>query len=347
MASSSDDILARKQDHLDVVLQQDVGFGQLTTGFEHIRFVHNALPELNLEDIDLSASLFGTKLKAPILMSSMTGGPVHAAKINRHLAEAAQELGIAFAVGSQRVALEGKGEFGIDVNIRQYASNSVILGNIGGAQISQTSGVEMAKRAIEMIEANGIYVHLNPLQEAVQSGGNTDWRGVLHGIELLCKEGLNVAVKEVGFGLSTDVIRRLVSSGVSVIDVAGAGGTNWARVEGYRDPRTDKIAKAFTDWGIPTAAAVKAARNIAPEATIIASGGIRNGIDIAKAIRLGADIGAQAAATLKAATESTDAVVAHFQEIIDVLKLTLFVTGSADLTALKSAQVENGGLTHP
>ena len=333
------DIAQRKADHIEVVLGEDVGFGRVTNGFEAIRFVHNALPELALADVDVSTSFVGRGLKAPLLISSMTGGPGRAEAINIHLSEAAEALGIALGVGSQRIALEAQGAGGLTPDLRRRAPSIPLIGNLGAAQILGDHGVTTTKRAIEMIEADALFIHLNPLQESVQPGGDTDWRGVLKALEAVVTAGLPIIVKEVGFGLSADVIRRLTDVGVTLFDVAGAGGTNWARVEGARDADgpTARIASAFTEWGIPTAQAVMDARSVAPGATIIASGGIKDGVDAAKALRLGADLVGQAAGTLGAATTSTDAVVSHFQEKIDTLKITCFCTGSADLAALKSA----------
>lgn len=340
MTDTPSDISRRKSDHIDIVLGQDVGFAGLTTEFERIRFVHTALPEMALDEIDLSATLFGRPLQAPLLISSMTGGPNHAEAINRHLAEAAEALGIALAIGSQRIALEDHGAGGLSKELRQLAPSVPLIGNLGAAQIRGEDGLTLARHAIEMIGADGLYIHLNPLQEAIQPGGDRDWRGVLKGIEQLCRADLPIAVKEVGFGLSADVVRQLIDVGVKIIDIAGAGGTNWARVEGRRGRAGHELAEAFTDWGIPTAKAVHDARLIAPKATIIASGGIRTGVEAAKAIRLGADIAGQAAGTLAPATKSTEAVIEHFRQVIEGLRITCFVTGSAGLDQLRKAKLE-------
>ena len=339
--SDKSDIARRKADHIDVVLQKDVGFARLTAGFDHIRFTHCALPELSLDEIDLGARLFGKKLKAPFLISSMTGGPEHAGRINAHLAECAQELGIAMAVGSQRIALEDQGSGGMTKELRRQAPDVPLIGNLGAAQIRGPEGTDRARRALDMIEADGLFIHLNPLQEAVQRGGDTDWTGVLGAIEALVRDGLPVAVKEVGFGLSGDVVRQLTSAGVKVVDVAGAGGTNWARVEGYRDEAANEVATSFTEWGIPTANAIADARAIAPDVTLIGSGGVRSGVDAAKAIRLGADIIGQAAPTLGKAIEGPEPLIDHFKNLMDVLRITCFVTGSRDIAALKKVPLQS------
>lgn len=331
-------IATRKSDHIDIVLTQDVGFGRLSTGFSAVHFVHNALPELRLEDIDLATEFAGRSLKAPLLISSMTGGPAKAETINRHLAEAANALGIALAIGSQRIALEEQGAGGMTRALRAAAPNVPLIGNIGAAQLLGPAGVDRARRAIDMIGADALYVHLNPLQEAVQDGGDTDWRGILGAIVSLVEVGVPVVVKEVGFGLSADVISRLSEAGVTAFDVAGAGGTNWARVEaGRHDGLLADVAQAFTEWGIPTARAIADARAAAPDATIIGSGGIKDGVEAAKAIRLGADLIGQAAAVLGPALESTDAVIIHFEKLINTLRVACFVTGSRSISALRRA----------
>ncbi|MEM9989539.1 MAG: type 2 isopentenyl-diphosphate Delta-isomerase, partial [Pseudomonadota bacterium] len=296
---------------------------------------------------DLSANLFGKPMKAPLLISSMTGGPEKAERINSHLGEAAQELGLGFAVGSQRIGLEQKGDKGLNKDLRRCAPSIPLMGNLGAAQILGQEGLKNALNAVEMIEADGLYIHLNPLQEAVQIGGDTDWRGVLDALSHLVKEGIPLAVKEVGFGLSAQVVRQLMDIGVTVIDIAGAGGTNWARVEGAREveSRLSKVAANFTEWGIPTTQALVSAREVVPTATLVASGGIRTGVEAAKAIRLGADVVGQAASTLEAALTSTEAVIEHFQVMIDSLRIACFCTGSKDLKALKKAKLFENTLT--
>ena len=332
--SDRSEIARRKADHIDAVLSGEVGFDRLTTGLEEVRFAHCALPELDMAGIDLSATLLGRRHRLPFLISSMTGGPTRAAGINETLAEAAQACGVALGVGSQRIALEGRGGEGFG-RLKDRCPDVALLGNIGAAQIRGRRGVDTARRSIEMIGADGLFVHLNPLQEAVQAGGDTDWRGVLPSIEALVREGLPVAVKEVGFGLSRSVVRRLAEVGVTILDVAGAGGTNWARVEGARG--ASRVAEAFADWGVPTARAVQEARAAAPHATIIASGGLRDGVDAAKAVRLGAGFAGFAGAVLDAATRGPEAVAAWFAEREAELRAACLCTGSADLDALRGA----------
>lgn len=334
------DIDTRKSDHLDIVLEPRLAGRRAASGLDDIRFEHCALPEIALSEIDLSVSFLGRRLDAPLLISSMTGGPERAARINSHLAEAAEELRIALAIGSQRIAIEGRASGGLDRSLRDRAPSVPLLANIGGAQLVLGYGEAEAMRAVEMIGADALIVHLNPLQEAVQAGGDTDWRGVLAAIERLASIlPVPIVAKEVGAGLSGSVARRLVGAGVSVIDVAGAGGTSWAAVEAERadNPSAEARALLFSDWGIPTARALADVRRACPQATIIGSGGIRTGLDAARAIRCGADLVGQAAASLAAADRSTEAVVAHFSDVAAALKIACFCTASSSLKALKAA----------
>ena len=341
--NGGDAIRNRKDQHLDVVLAGG-GRHARDAGFDAVRFVHEALPDLDHRKIDLGADFLGRRLKAPLLISSMTGGPSRAEAINAHLAEAAQQLGIALAVGSQRGALAGGGDAGgLDRTLRDRAPDTPILANIGAAQLTRGFGVDAARRAIEMIGADALIVHLNPLQEACQPEGDRDWWGVGAALEALIRKlGAPVVVKETGAGLSASTARRLIDMGAAAIDIAGAGGANWGLIEGERatDPADKAHALAFADWGIPTALAIAEARAACPRAVIIGSGGIRDGVDAAKAIRLGADVVGQAAGVLAAATVSTEAVVGHFQVVIQQLRTACFSTGSANLAALKHAPLQ-------
>lgn len=338
---TNDAIRDRKDQHLDVVLSGG-GRHARDAGFDAVRFVHEALPDLDHAKIDLGADFLGRRLKAPLLISSMTGGPARAEAINAHLAEAAQALGIAMAVGSQRAALEGA-DAGLDQSLRRRAPDTPILANIGAAQLTRGFGVDEARRAVEMIGADALIVHLNPLQEACQPEGDRDWWGVGAALEALVHRlETPVVVKETGAGLSAATARRLEAMGVAALDVAGAGGANWGLIEGERatDSADKAHALAFADWGIPTASAIARVRAACPDMVLIGSGGIRDGVDAAKAIRLGADIVGQAAGVLQAATVSTDAVVAHFQMVIRQLRTVCFCTGSANLQALRTAPLQ-------
>jgi isopentenyl-diphosphate delta-isomerase len=330
----------RKNDHLDIVLDPRLAIATAQTGLAAYRFEHCALPELNLYDIDLTTTLFGRRLQAPFLISSMTGGAERAEAINQHLAEAAEELGIALAVGSQRIALETGADQGLNRELRRLAPSVPLLANIGAAQLVGGFGLNHAQRALDMLDADALIIHLNPLQEAVQADGDRDWRGILGAIERLAA-GLDkpLVVKEVGAGIGATVARQLADAGVALIDVAGSGGTSWAAVEAERAPSAAdrEVALAFSDWGIPTAQALIAARQACPDTALIASGGIRNGVDAAKALRLGADYVGQAAAVLRSATLSSADVVSHFRILIRQLRIACFCTGSANLAQLRQA----------
>lgn len=334
------ELLQRKNDHLDIVLDPGRAATRARTGFQYWRFEHCALPELDFDRIDLSTTLFGKAMNAPLLISSMTGGAERALSINHHLAQAAQALGLAMGVGSQRIALEGAANLGLDRSLREVAPTIPLLANLGAAQLRNQRGIDAARRAVEMIDADALIIHLNPLQEALQRGGDRDWRGVLESIARVVKAlDVPVVVKEVGAGLSVDVARRLSDAGAAMLDVAGAGGTSWAAVEGERANTEHEraVAMAFAAWGIPTAEALDDIHGALPRIPLIASGGIADGIDAAKALRLGADLVGQAAATLASAGVSGEAVTEHFRILIDQLRVVCFCTGSATLADLKQA----------
>lgn len=331
----------RKNEHLEIVLS---GRGRASghAGFDEIAFEHAALPELDMDDIDLSTVFLGQRINAPFLVSSMTGGPMRAAAINENLAQACQELNLPLAVGSQRIAIEGQENAGINSDLRRLAPSIPLLANFGAAQLNLGFGLAEAERAVEMIGADALIIHLNPLQEAVQPEGNRDWRGLLGHIEALARTlSVPIIAKEVGAGISGGMARRLVDAGVAVIDVAGSGGTSWALVEAERAQTQEQaaIARAFANWGVPTAYAIADVRQACPDAYIIGSGGIRDGIDAAKAIRLGADLVGQAAGVLAAATQSAEAVVSHFTVLMAQLRIACFCTGSADLSRLRQARL--------
>jgi isopentenyl-diphosphate delta-isomerase len=328
----------RKADHIRINLEEDVNFKSLTTGLKHYRFEHNAVPEIDLAVVDTGVSVFGRTLQAPFLIASMTGGTDQAGRINRRLAEAAEERGIAMGVGSQRAALENP-EVARSFQIRSFAPTALIFANLGAVQLNYGYGVEECRRAVDMIEANALILHFNPLQEAVQPGGNTNFANLYSKVEAICRElTVPVIAKEVGWGFSEENARRLADCGIAAIDVAGSGGTSWSQVEMYRAPTEmrRRIAATFIDWGTPTAEAILAARRGAPDLPIIASGGLRNGLDIAKCIGLGACLGSMAGPLLKAAVKSTAAVL----ETIDIthteLKIAMFAAGIPNAAALQN-----------
>ena len=332
----------RKDDHLDIVLATGNTSHGTDPGWSALRFEHCALPELSLDAVSLHTTLFDKALRAPLLISSMTGGAQRAGFINQHLAEAAQALGIAMGVGSQRVSLRGGDDQGLTHELRRLAPDIPILANLGAAQLREADGLDLARRAVDQVQADALIVHLNPLQEAVQPEGDRDWRGVLSSIETLCRQlDVPIIVKEVGAGLSPSVAKALQDVGVRMVDIAGAGGTSWAAVEAGRASNAAEraVAMAFAGWGIPTAQAVLDVRRALPNLGLIASGGVRDGVDVAKAIRLGADLVGQAAGVLDAAMISTEAVVEHFDIVQRQLRIACFCTGSRDLTALRHARL--------
>lgn len=330
---------SRKVDHIKINLERDVQFPRLTTGLERYRFLHNAVPELDLADIDISLELFGKRLNAPLLISSMTGGTEMARRINRHLAEAAESHGVAMGVGSQRAAVEDK-SLARSYDIRDIAPNALIFANIGAVQFNYGYGVDLCRGAVDMIGADALILHFNVLQEAVQPEGDTNFAGLLDKIADVCaKVGVPVIAKEVGWGFSEQNVRDLAAAGVSAIDVAGAGGTSWSQVERYRAPSNfhEEVAAAFEDWGIPTTDAILYAVKGAPSLPVIASGGLRTGLDVAKCIALGATLGGLAGPFLKAADESVEKVDHLLRVLTAQLRVAMLCTASLDLNALRNA----------
>jgi isopentenyl-diphosphate delta-isomerase len=328
---------SRKADHIRINLEEDVKSG-LTSGLEHYHFVHQALPDLNLEDIDLSIEVFKRVLRAPILISSMTGGTEEAGDINRTLAEAAQETGIAMGLGSQRAAIENP-DLSSTFQVRQYAPDALLFANLGAIQLNYGYGVEQCQRAVDMIEADALILHLNALQEAVQPEGDTRFAGLLSKIEIVCQSlPVPVIVKEVGWGFSEQTARQLEAAGVSAIDVAGAGGTSWTQVEMHRakDQDQSRLAAAFLNWGVPTSQAIINVRSAAPGIKIFASGGLRDGIDIAKCIALGASIGGMASPFLKAANHSLSETIDTIRLIKRQIQVAMFASGAEDLDRLQN-----------
>ncbi len=327
----------RKTEHLRINLEEEVQFLEVTNGFENYRFIHQALPEIALEHIDLATTFLGKTLRAPLLVSSMTGGATDAERINHHLAQAAQATGIAMGLGSQRAALENE-SLARTYRVREFAPDILLFANLGAIQLNYRYGVDECQRAVEMIQADALVLHLNPLQEAVQGKGNTDWSDLLKRIERVCRAlSVPVVVKEVGFGISEEVARKLAGAGVAAIDVAGAGGTSWAAVESRRATTEELrlLAEKFWDWGIPTADSLRRARRGAPHLPLIASGGIRDGIETAKAIALGATLAGLASPLLKAANVSADAAMSAIQLLAAQLRVAMFGIGAANLRALR------------
>jgi len=328
----------RKHDHLRIALNEDIDFHGLTTGLEEYSFVHQALPEVDRDRIDSSVTMFKKKLSAPLLISAMVGGVPSALRINRDLAAAAQSLGIAMGLGSARRALEDPG-VAQSYKVRDVAPDILLFANLGAVQLNYGRGVDDCSRVIEMSQADALVLHLNPLQEALQPEGNTDFSGLLAKIEEVCRGlAVPVIVKEVGWGISEDLARKMCDAGVSAIDTAGAGGTSWAEVERLRakSRRVNRIASTFSMWGIRTADSVLMVRRGAPALPLIASGGVRTGLDVAIAIALGADIAGLAAPLVKAANVSEEVVIEELGDIVAELRLAMFCAGAGDLPSLKA-----------
>jgi isopentenyl-diphosphate Delta-isomerase len=333
----------RKKEHLELCLDTTSVTGRFGTGLDRYSFVHNALPELDIDEIDVSTKFLGMQLRAPILISSMTGGFALARQVNRNLAAAAQCLGIAMGVGSQRVAIEAP-SVADSFEVRDVAPDILLLSNLGAVQLNYGYTVDHCRRAIEMIGANGLILHLNVLQEAVQPEGNRNFKGLTERITHVCRQlEVPVVVKEVGSGISAEVAGRLKQAGVKAIDVAGRGGTSWYAVEAQRAAKRGKPAETtFADWGIPTEEALIAVRQAVPDLEIVASGGIRTGLDIAKSISLGADVGAFGQPLLAAALESPEKVIEFIRRIIYEIKVTMLCVGARNLDALKKIPLTRG-----
>jgi len=337
VSESATETQNRKADHIRVCLQDDVQFRQTTSGLERYRLRHCALPELDWDEVDLSTQFLGKTLHAPLLISSMTGGTDQARTINQRLAAIAQHYQIAMGVGSQRVALENP-EVRATFAVRAIAPNIPLFANLGAVQLNYGCTVQSCQRIVDWLEADALILHLNPLQEAVQTGGDRNFRGLLSQIKTLCHQlPVPVIAKEVGNGISGALAEKLLDAGVSAIDVAGAGGTSWAKVEGERakDPLQRRLGTTFADWGLPTAECLTEVRSIAPQVPLIASGGLRNGLDVAKAIALGANLGGLALPFLQAASESETALHDLMEGLLAELKTALFCTGSGTLAALQ------------
>lgn len=332
----------RKRDHIDIVMS-GVARHSAPAGFDHIHFMHNALPEVDYASIDLSAQFLGKRLRLPFLASSMTGGPDVAERINRAIAEAAQAMGFAMGVGSQRISLTTADRHGLGPELRRIAPDIPIYGNLGAVQLVHGMGPDDARRAVEALQADALILHLNPLQEALQAGGDRNWSGVEAAIEKLARLlEVPIIAKEVGSGISGEAARRLVSCGVAAIDVAGVGGTSWAAVEGSRagDAQGQSLGEIFRNWGIPTARCLVDVSEACPNVPLIASGGVRHGLDGAKAIRLGATLLGQAAALLGPAMAGTEAVIAHVEAFATALRIACLATGSPNLAALRTAPLQ-------
>jgi len=322
----------RKADHLRIAAGGGVEHAS-PTGLAQVRLRHRALPERDLGDVSLATDLLGSRLAAPLLVSAMTGGTEAAEVVNRRLIRAASAHGIGLVLGSGRRLLEDP------ALLRTYRPEAgerppLLLANLGAAQVRGPLGPERAERLVELLDADGLSVHLNPLQEAVQPEGQPDFAGVLDGIAAAVARlaPRPVVVKEVGFGMDGADVALLRGAGVAAVDVAGGGGTNWALVEGQRDPAAGARAAAFADWGVPTAVALAEARSAAPELALIASGGLRDGVDVAKSLALGASAAGLARALLVAA--QADRAGEAVRTVIEQLRIAVWAAGAGSAAAL-------------
>lgn len=318
-------------------LERDVDSKGVASGFEAYRFVNCALPEIDLQDVDTSSTLFGRTLSAPILISCMTGGTAEARRINRVLAQAAQEHRFAMGLGSARALIESP-ELLDTFDVRGVAPDVLLFANLGAVQLNKGYGASECRRLIEMLQADALVLHLNAIQEALQPEGDTCFRGLLEKIAGVCAQlGAPVIVKEVGWGIAPDAVRALFDAGVAAVDLAGAGGTSWSEVERHRieEPWRANAAAAFAGWGIPTAESLRAARREHARGVLIASGGIRSGLDVVKAIALGADMAGLAGPFLRAAAAGYEETSNLALELREVLRVAMFGLGERTLAGLR------------
>ncbi len=331
----STQLSSRKGDHIRINLIQDVQ-SSIRTGLDEYQFMPRALPEIDLCEVDTSLTLMGKTLKAPILISSMTGGTKEAEKVNQNLATAAQYCGIAMGVGSQRAALEDD-RLVSSFLVRKQAPDILLFANLGAVQLNYGYNSDHCQRAVDMIQADALFLHLNALQEAVQPEGNSRFGGLLKKIETICHSlSVPVFIKEVGWGISEQDASRLVGTGIAGIDVAGAGGTSWSQVEMYRteDENLSRVAGAFRSWGIPTAQSIQMVHKAAPDLKVIASGGLRDGLDIARCMALGAVMGGMASTFLKSAAVSAEETIKTIKEFQREIQITMFACGIRDIFEL-------------
>ncbi|MEM2913920.1 MAG: type 2 isopentenyl-diphosphate Delta-isomerase [Candidatus Bathyarchaeia archaeon] len=340
--SQASQIEERKNDHIQICIEKDVQAKNITTGFEDVFMIHRALPEINWNEIDLSTSFFNHRFSAPIIVEAMTGGTERAFEINAAIAQAVEELGLGMGVGSQRAVLENsKLERTVSI-ARKKAPTAFLIANIGGSQIVKEYDLQKVKKAIEMIEADALAIHLNPLQEAVQPEGETNYAGILEKIEMITNAlSIPVIVKETGAGIAAEEAKKLKEAGVSCIDVAGAGGTSWAAVEYFRAKQRgellgQEVAKDLWDWGIPTAISlIEVVQSV--DLPVIASGGIRSGKDVAKSLALGAELAGFAFPILEPALKGSEEVKQRIYFILHQLKTVMFIVGAISIKKLKDS----------
>ncbi|MFD0962285.1 type 2 isopentenyl-diphosphate Delta-isomerase [Paenibacillus chungangensis] len=342
-ATDNESIAKRKKEHIAICLNEQVAGVGVTTGLEHVHFIHNALPDVSFQEIGLETEWFGKRLSAPLLVSSMTGGTDEAGAINRRLAIAAEERGWAIGLGSMRAAIEHE-ELESTFSIRKEAPNIPVIANLGAVQLNYGYGPDTCKRAVDIAEADALVLHVNSMQEVFQPEGDTDFRGLLKRIEEVCRAcPVPVGVKEVGWGLDAITAALLYDAGVSFLDIAGAGGTSWSQVEKFRtsSPIQRAAAEAFQGWGIPTVESLLELRSRLPEAVLIASGGLHSGVDAAKTLALGANLAGFGRsllprAAITDAALSVSSLLEQFQVVEYQLRAAMFGIGAATIEQLRS-----------
>jgi len=326
-------IMNRKIEHLTLCTVEDVESGE--AGFDDVHFVHNALPEVSKSTLDTTATFLGNRFSSPVFIAGMTGGHPDTTRVNASLAEAAERLRIGIGIGSQRAAIENPKLIESFSVVRERAPHAFVVANIGALQVKEYE-LDVVDRLIEMVDANALAIHLNFLQEAIQPEGNTNAEGCLEAIESISKSvRIPIIAKETGAGISREVAERLKKAGVSAIDVGGAGGTSWAKVEAYRagnDPMLERLGTLYEGWGIPTVVSLLEA-SVLP---LIATGGVRNGLQVAKSIALGASLCGIGLPLLKSALNGSAHVIGEISAIVEELKVAMFLTGCKTLGDLTS-----------
>jgi len=337
------EIEKRKKEHIKIAVSDISQVG--INGLENFKFVPNSLPEIDFDNIDTSIKFLKKQVDYPFFISCMTGGILEGGKMNKNLAKMAEKHNIALGVGSQRAAIENP-SLSKFYEVRKYAPNIPILANIGLVQLNYGFSYKEFQKCVDMVGADALVVHINPIQEAIQPEGNRNWAGLLDKLEnVIDKISVPVIVKEVGFGMSKSVIERLVKVGVCSIDIAGLGGTNWSMIEGLRGKADKELGELFSNWGISTAESLENCSKVLSTAhssrfTVLASGGIRNGIEIAKCIALGADMVGIAAPFAKAGLESEEAVENLIEKYAKELKVTMFGVGAKNVKELKQVKIK-------
>jgi isopentenyl-diphosphate delta-isomerase len=340
----------RKAEHISISLKHNVQARKVTTGFEDAIFIHKALPEINRQQIDLSTTVFGHKFAAPLIAGAITGGTQEATKINATIAEAIEELGLGMGLGSQRAALEDKKLEESFAVARKKAPSAFLIANIGGVQLVNGYGLKEVKKAMKMIEADALAIHLNALQETAQPEGQTNFAGILEKVGQIAEElDKPIIVKETGAGIAAEEAKKLQAAGAKGIDVSGAGGTSWAAVEYYRakelqDAFRRRLGDLFWDWGIPTAASVVEVSQTV-SIPVIASGGVRNGVDVAKALALGSSLTSLSQPVLRAAVKGVQETRGMLSLLMDELRNVMFLVGAESIEALCKVPVVMVGRT--